>query len=42
MVKIKWTEKASGDLKAIHKYITRDSKVYASELFIEWGMVEGV
>ena len=30
MVKIKWTEKASGDLEAIHKYIARDSKVYAS------------
>jgi addiction module RelE/StbE family toxin len=30
MVEIKWTEKASGDLEAIHKYIARDSKVYAS------------
>lgn len=30
MVKIKWTEKASGDLEAIYKYIARDSKVYAS------------
>jgi|SRR5659263_188566 len=30
MVKIKSTEKASGDLEAIHEYIARQSKVYAS------------
>ncbi len=30
MVKIKWTEKASSDLKAIHEYIAKDSKIYAT------------
>lgn len=29
MGKIKWTEKASNNLKSIHDYIARDSKIYA-------------
>lgn len=29
MGKIKWTEKASSNLQAIHDYIARDSKTYA-------------
>lgn len=29
MGKIKWTEKASAHLQAIHDYIARDSKTYA-------------
>ncbi|CAN5243679.1 hypothetical protein BH09BAC3_BH09BAC3_24490 [soil metagenome] len=34
MVKIIWTEFALEDLKAIHEYISQDSKVYAGK-FIE-------
>lgn len=30
MGKIKWTEKASSNLQAIHDYIARDSKTYAT------------
>jgi toxin ParE1/3/4 len=30
MGKIKWTEKASSHLHAIHEYIARDSKTYAT------------
>ncbi|MBT9159584.1 MAG: type II toxin-antitoxin system RelE/ParE family toxin [Dehalococcoidia bacterium] len=30
MGKIKWTEKASHNLQAIHDYIARDSKTYAA------------
>jgi len=30
MGKIKWTEKASSNLYAIHDYIARDSKTYAT------------
>lgn len=30
MGKVKWTEKASGHLLAIHDYIARDSKTYAN------------
>lgn len=30
MGKIKWTEKASNNLQAIHNYIAKDSKVYAT------------
>jgi len=29
-VKIKWTEKASGNLQAIHEYISWDSTLYAN------------
>ena len=29
MVKIKWTKKASGDLRDIHNYIAKDSLLYA-------------
>jgi addiction module RelE/StbE family toxin len=29
MGKVKWTEKASNNLQAIHDYIARDSKTYA-------------
>ena len=29
MVKIIWTDFAVGDLKSIHEYISKDSKVYA-------------
>ena len=32
MVKIKWTELASGDLNATHKYISRGSKIRATRL----------
>lgn len=32
MVKIKWTELASGDLNAIHKYVSRGSKIRATRL----------
>ena len=32
MVKIKWTELASSDLNAIHKYISRGSKIRAARL----------
>ena len=34
MVKVIWTEFALGDLKAIHEYISQDSKAYADK-FIE-------
>jgi toxin ParE1/3/4 len=34
MVKVVWTEFAIEDLKSIHDYISRDSKVYASR-FVE-------
>ena len=34
MVKIVWTEFAIEDLKSIHEYISKDSKVYADR-FIE-------
>ena len=34
MVKVIWTEFALEDLKAIHEYISQDSKVYADK-FIE-------
>jgi toxin ParE1/3/4 len=30
MGQIRWTEKASGHLQAIHEYISQDSTVYAS------------
>ncbi|MDT8317876.1 MAG: type II toxin-antitoxin system RelE/ParE family toxin [bacterium] len=30
MGKIRWTEKAGGNLKAIHDYIAKDSRIYAS------------
>ncbi|MDO9229262.1 MAG: type II toxin-antitoxin system RelE/ParE family toxin [Syntrophales bacterium] len=30
MGQIRWTEKASGHLQAIHEYIAQDSKVYAA------------
>jgi addiction module RelE/StbE family toxin len=30
MGKIRWTEKASKDLQAIHAYISKDSKTYAT------------
>ncbi len=30
MGKIKWTERASSNLQAIHDYIARDSKTYAT------------
>lgn len=30
MGKIRWTEKASSNLQAIHEYIDRDSKTYAT------------
>lgn len=30
MGKIRWTEKASANLQAIHEYIARDSKTYAA------------
>ncbi len=30
MDKIKWTEKASSNLQAIHDYIATDSKIYAT------------
>ena len=30
MGKIEWTEKASDNLRAIHEYIARDSKTYAT------------
>lgn len=30
MGKVKWTEKASSDLQAIHDYIAKDSKTYAT------------
>ncbi len=30
MGKIKWTEKASSNLQAIHDYIAKDSKTYAA------------
>ena len=30
MGKIKWTERASSNLQAIHDYIARDSKTYAN------------
>ena len=30
MGKIKWTENASNNLKSIHEYISKDSKVYAT------------
>jgi toxin ParE1/3/4 len=29
MVKVVWTEFAVGDLRSIHDYISKDSKVYA-------------
>lgn len=32
MVKVVWTEFAIEDLKSIHDYISKDSKVYASRL----------
>lgn len=31
MVKIVWTELALADLKSIHKYISQDSRAYASK-----------
>ena len=31
MVKVIWTELALGDLKAIHEYISKDSKGYADK-----------
>jgi plasmid stabilization system protein ParE len=31
MGKIKWTERASSNLQAIHDYIARDSKTYATQ-----------
>ncbi|HRX00232.1 MAG TPA: type II toxin-antitoxin system RelE/ParE family toxin [Cyclobacteriaceae bacterium] len=31
MVKVIWTELALGDLKAIHEYISKDSKGYANK-----------
>jgi addiction module RelE/StbE family toxin len=34
MVKVVWTQFALDDLKAIHEYISKDSKVYADR-FIE-------
>ncbi|WP_276372101.1 type II toxin-antitoxin system RelE/ParE family toxin [Chryseolinea sp. H1M3-3] len=34
MVKIIWTESAIEDLRSIHEYISKDSKVYADK-FIE-------
>jgi plasmid stabilization system protein ParE len=34
MVKVLWTEFAIEDLKSIHDYISKDSKVYASR-FVE-------
>lgn len=30
MGKIRWTEKASGNLQAIHDYIAEDSRIYAA------------
>ncbi len=30
MGKVKWTEKASSNLQAIHDYIAKDSKTYAT------------
>lgn len=30
MGKIRWTEKASNNLQAIHEYISKDSKTYAT------------
>lgn|SRR3990172_12103209 len=30
MGKIKWTDKASSNLQAIHDYISKDSKIYAA------------
>jgi plasmid stabilization system protein ParE len=30
MGKVKWTEKVSSNLQAIHDYIARDSKTYAT------------
>ena len=34
MVKVVWTEFAIDDLRSIHKYISKDSKIYADK-FIE-------
>ncbi len=34
MGKIKWTEKASSHLQAIHDYIAKDSKTYATRFII--------
>ena len=30
MGKVRWTEKASGNLQAIHDYIAEDSRIYAT------------